>query len=441
MTDIGNSGAEGTIIEGEQPSKMIWGLDQAPSAVKCTRMQKAMEVATTAPPQAQSNSDISAMTSAFYHARLMESDASAGTIQAGMEQLALLQSSRQRTFPQNPATLHSVSDRHEAPFQLHLNPRTVDLPGMLSALGLDDEPDYSGAERRQASLLVHEGAMPIATLYPFKNHNAFDLPVAIDQTRPPHRAEHPQQHYDSPSFLTPPLTVSSAQWTPQCLDSTPGTPYTPDLGLSSAEPSHGSLGLFTYHPPRAEEIFAKAASSGLRGVAGRSTPQPYGTVEESLHIKDRPIQLPVQKHHLVQPAAYHGGRPRDSLEGPLPNSLFMAEPRVLDRHLIDRSSRRPKLSDQEPQLKSVPLTRLLQRKLASVAEEDPSVVERETPPRGSRYSLKHGSPGTRGQAASSASGPRTGARGTGSSSERTSRQAANCKTSPLDLFHTNLSYS
>lgn len=185
----------------------------------------------------------------------------------------------------------------------------------LSGLGLGTGSVPRRSKRDSYSDLGRAGQ---ATFSQPQTYSPFDLSQESNPSgeRPvPQKARQAYLDYSSPNFLTPPLTVSSSQWTPR-FPNTPATPYPQDLdhtALGLKTTSLGYLQLNQYSPlgngfspiiiPSDEFINAhkQFLHEHVTNKAISSNKQPLQTTGRHQHLANANYGGTLRPHHLNIP--------------------------------------------------------------------------------------------------------------------------------------------
>ncbi|EAU91772.2 hypothetical protein CC1G_04540 [Coprinopsis cinerea okayama7 len=354
------SGAEGTIIEGDQPSTMIWGLDP---------VEHSQAGSGEAPLGQESRHPQTQMGSFPYrrHQRERPNLASGAQDHPSWNRPTVIGITRQMetVSVQNQRSSQSSSDSSSAlPRTVMRNPR--ESAEALAGLGIGSEVNTRRLKQLQYAALGRSPQQLVSSFSPFQTQNPFEIPapevipdrISVRQSL--------RDHYESPTFLTPPLTVSP--WTPQ-LPLTPGTPLTPDIDVAFAGQKPVTLGLLQlqslasvgneYSPVVHSQEFLNVQFQFSKDHDVPSDP-PKPATSNAPHSLSR---------HQRLASLFEGSFPTTSTRriGPVENKL---------------ANHRRSLSVQEP--RSVPLARLLQKQLATVLEEDHGPIARGSSVRYSR---------------------------------------------------------
>ncbi|TFK20975.1 hypothetical protein FA15DRAFT_759037 [Coprinopsis marcescibilis] len=334
------SGAEGTIIEGDHASNTIWGLDQQYSLRLSTPEPEVFAV-----PEPR-----------FLYSKQAHMYTGRATGIGNTRKPNTVERSSSDTYLQGADNLgrqsQPLASAHirKPPYDQFRGPvADIELPGapgdvnflssQLAGLGF-------GADMKLNHLMqehLHIFGRPPLKPYQSYGHNLTQGDyLGLNQFQPLRTRD---------ESLLSPLTTSS-QWTP-LFPNTPGTPFTP--GLDNAG-------------------FSKVASLGLHQFPGADENSPLGfqsdrfvEVQRNFMRHGKPI---AGSSSPVPGLSHRTGTSFEDYFSPFGKNVVSTENLATSRQTFHRHS----FSEHEP--KSVPLTRLVQRKLASVTEEDGGALDR-----------------------------------------------------------------
>jgi len=394
-------GAEGTVIEGEDLTHMIWGLDSNSPQLVHSRHQSSRQVCKSLPQSASSSRDLKETPFALHHNHIIQNLYSRDVIDISIPELQTTSSHVSDIQFVRPARTY-VEDHH-----LFRKDQTTDIqskkmnkneltrrdsPIQLYPYSFRSLPETQSYNAGLGIDLWHGNLRSGTFGATFVSHDARDSPLIVNQ---PPGTIYPTQIYQTPRGLparntrtfeyigshqgipTPPDT-SSPQWSPRFRHNYVAS-VSPELSHPvniSQYPVHYSTRdiLISSRQVQTQALLRKpgncSATPDSLEVMHRLPPYPYpdnnGVDHFSSSGHNGDIQSP--KHHLSQDK-FH-------LTPPSPVSPEMR------RGLVQHQPR------------SIPLARLIQRRLSSVVEEeiiDNNSCDNHRPPTSSPTSTKGGS--------------------------------------------------